>query len=283
MSMKAIVSPLRKISFAIACLATMALVAPQYAKAQCSADNSAFKSGETLQYELFFNWKFVWIKVGSATWNITQTTYNGKPTFCTTLTTRTSQKADKYFMMRDKLTSYRSLNLVPIYYQKDAHEGGTLRQEKVWYSYPNGECSVKSWYRRDKNEPCEQTYQSRYCCFDMLSMMLRARSFDPSKYKVGQRIPFLMTEGRHIEWRTLVYRGKKNFKMEGKTTTYRCLVFSYLEKENGKEKEIVKFYVTDDSNHLPVRIDLNLRFGTAKAYLCGMAGVRHPQTSIIKK
>ena len=65
--------------------------------------------------------------------------------------------------------------------------------------------------------------------------------------------------------------------------TYRCLVFSYLEKEDGKEKEIVTFYVTDDKNHLPVRIDMNLNFGTAKAYLTGSTGVRNPQTSIIKK
>lgn len=281
--MKAIVSPFYRKKLAMLCLLAACLLMPRGAAAQCSANNSAFKSGETLQYQLFFNWKFVWIKVGSATWNITQTTYKGNPSFCTTLTTRTSEKADKYFMMRDKLTSYCALNLVPLYYQKDAYEGGTLRQEKVWYNYPNGECAVKSWYRRDKNEPSEQTYQSRYCCFDMLSMMLRARSFDASNFKVGHRIPFIMTEGRHIEWRTLVYRGKKNFKMEGRNVTYRCLVFSYLEKEKGKEKEIVKFYVTDDANHLPVRIDLNLNFGTAKAYLTGMTGVRHPQTSIIKR
>lgn len=281
--MKAIVYSLKKSFLLTACIAAAVLSAPQQAKAQCSADNSAFKSGETLQYELFFNWKFVWIKVGSATWNVTQTTYNGKQAFCTTLTTRTSQKADKFFIMRDKLTCYTALNLVPLYYQKEAYEGGTMRQEKVWYSYPNGECALKTWYRRNKNEPKEQTYQSRYCCFDMISMVLRARSFNASTYKVGQRIPFLMTEGGDIEWRTLIYKGKKNFKMEGRSTTYRCLVFSYVEKVKGKEKEIVKFYVTDDANHLPVRLDLNLNFGTAKAYLSGMTGLRHPQTSIVKK
>lgn len=281
--MKTIVSKINRAFLATVCALTALTYVPLQASAQCSADNSAFKSGETLQYELFFNWKFVWIKVGSATWNVTQTTYGGRQAFCTTLTTRTSQRADKFFMMRDRLTSYCALNLVPLYYQKDANEGGTFRQEKVWYTYPNGQCSLKTWYRRNQNEPSEQTYSSRYCCFDMLSMMLRARSFDPSNYKVGQRIPFLMTQGRHIEWRTLVYKGKKNFKMEGRTTTYRCLVFSYVENEKGKEKEIVKFYVTDDANHLPVRLDLNLNFGTAKAYLCGMTGVRHPLTSIIKK
>ena len=61
-----------------------------------------------------------------------------------------------------------------------------------------------------------------------------------------------------------------------------CLVFSFMETENGKEKEIVRFYITDDANHIPVRLDLNLSFGTAKAYLTGATGLRNPQTSKVK-
>lgn len=253
------------------------------AQAQCSASNFAFQSGETLQYELYFNWKFVWMKVGSATWNVTKTVYGGKEAFRTTLATRTSKQADKYFVMRDRLTSYVGTDLVPLFYQKDANEGGTVRKEKVWYSYPGGQCAMKMWYQRNDNEPVQKSHQSKYCAFDMLSMMLRARSFDATNMKPGHRIPFLMAEGREVEWRSLVYRGKKNFKVEGRTTTYRCLVFSYMEKVKGKEKEIVKFYVTDDKNHLPVRLDMNLNFGTAKAYLVGLSGVRNPQTALIKK
>ncbi|MBR1732695.1 MAG: DUF3108 domain-containing protein [Alloprevotella sp.] len=266
-----------------AILVAVVLAAARPAPAQCSAPNTAFQSGETLQYELYFNWKFVWVKVGSATWNITKSVYAGKPAYCTTLVTRGSKQADKYFTMRDKLTSYTSLSLVPLFYQKDAHEGGAFRQEKVWYSYPSGQCALKMFYQRDQLEPKNSTYESKHCAFDMLSMMLRARSFDASAMKPGHRIPFLMAEGKRAEWRTLVYRGKKNFKMEGRTTTYRCLVFSYLEKEKGREREIVTFYVTDDANHLPVRLDMNLKFGKAKAYLSGLSGVRNPQTAIVKK
>lgn len=72
-------------------------------------------------------------------------------------------------------------------------------------------------------------------------------------------------------------------KMEGRTTTYRCLVFDYLEKEDGKEKRIVTFYVTDDANHLPVRLDMYLNFGTAKAFLSGCRGLRNPMGALVKK
>ena len=101
-------------------------------------------------------------------------------------------------------------------------------------------------------------------------------------YKVGQKIKFPMADGGKVEEQTLIYRGKKNFKMEESKTKYRCLVFSFVEYEDGKEKEVVTFYITDDKNHLPVRLDMYLRFGSAKAFLTDAKGVRNPQTAIIK-
>lgn len=91
-----------------------------------------------------------------------------------------------------------------------------------------------------------------------------------------------MATGRRIEEQTLIYRGKKNFEAED-DTKYRCLVFSLVEYDKkGKEKEVITFYVTDDKNHLPVRLDLYLNFGSAKAFLKTVKGNRHPLTSIIK-
>ena len=71
--------------------------------------------------------------------------------------------------------------------------------------------------------------------------------------------------------------------MENSNTTYRCLVFSFVEKnKEGKEKDIVTFYITDDKNHLPVRLDMNLNFGTAKAFLTGARGLRNPQDAKLR-
>jgi hypothetical protein len=46
--------------------------------AQCPTKNTAFNSGEHLEYDLYFNWKFIWIKVGSAEMDISITTYQGQ-------------------------------------------------------------------------------------------------------------------------------------------------------------------------------------------------------------
>ena len=65
--------------------------------------------------------------------------------------------------------------------------------------------------------------------------------------------------------------------------TYRCLKLAYLESENGKPyKKIVDFFVSDDANHIPVRLDLHLRFGSAKAFLIGYKGVKGEIKSRVK-
>lgn len=260
----------------------VALTAVMAGRAQCSSENTAFQSGETLVYDLYFNWKFVWIKVGSASMNTTSTTYGGKPAYRSYLITRGSKKADKIFVMRDTLVAYTGTDLVPRYYAKKAFEGDTYRKNEVWYSYPKGQCSVKMRYCKNNNPAEYNSHTSKYCAFDMISMLMRARSMSADGMKVGHRINFLMADGRSCEWKSIVFRGRKNFKVENTNTKYRCLVFSFVEKENGKEKDIVTFYITDDKNHLPVRLDMNLNFGTAKAFLTGVRGLRNPQSALIK-
>ena len=71
--------------------------------------------------------------------------------------------------------------------------------------------------------------------------------------------------------------------MEDQLVTDRCVGFSFVEKnKKGKEEDVITFYITDDKNHIPVRLDMNLNFGTAKAFLTGASGLRNPQDSRIK-
>ena len=67
--------------------------------------------------------------------------------------------------------------------------------------------------------------------------------------------------------------------LEDTKQKFRCLVFSFIEREDGKNHELIRFFVTDDKNHLPVRLDMFLSFGSAKAYLTGMKGLRNELTS----
>ena len=252
------------------------------AKAQCTAENTAFQSGEHVKYDLYFNWKFIWKKVGLASLTTFSTTYQSKPAYRFNLLSVGSKKTDFFFKMRDTLTCITSSRLEPVYFRKGAEEGDRYTVDEVWFSYKNGKCIADQRRMRRERDTVKSKDQSDECIFDMLSILMRARSFDVSDYKVGDKILFDMATGTKVEQQTLIYRGRKNFKAEN-GVKYRCLVFSLVEYKKGKEKEVITFYVTDDKNHLPVRLDLYLNFGSAKAFLREIKGNRHPLTSIIEK
>jgi hypothetical protein len=250
--------------------------------AQCAVQNDAIQAGEALTYQLKFNWKFIWVDAGVARMDMQATSYQGKPAFRCSLTSVSNRKVDAFFKMRDTLTCITTHRLEPLYFRKGAEEGDRYTVDEVRFSYKDGKCIAKQSRMRRGHDTKSSTDTSDRCIFDMLSILLQARSYKAEDYQVGDRIHFDMATGTKVEEQTLIYRGKKNFKAED-GVKYRCLVFSLVEYKKGKEKEVITFYVTDDDNHLPVRLDLYLNFGSAKAFLKTIKGNRHPLNSIVSK
>ena len=215
-------------------------------QAQCGIHNTAFKSGEYLSYDLYFNWKFVWVKVGTASMS---------------------------------LLCYTTTDITPLYYRKGAREGKRYYVDELWYSYPKGNSHLKM-HRIDADGK-HHWKQAEYkdCIYDMMSIFLRARNFDTSKLRKGENIPMPISDARHLSNSWLKYGGKTTLKMKNSNAKFRCLIFSFIEREDGKNHELIRFFVTDDKNHLPVRLDMFLSFGSAKAYLTGMKGLRNELTS----
>jgi hypothetical protein len=97
--------------------------------------------------------------------------------------------------------------------------------------------------------------------------------------KKGDKIAMPISDASGPSHSWLTYRGKETFKLDATKEKFRCLVFSFIERENGENHELIRFYVTDDQNHIPVRLDMFLSFGSAKAYLRSYKGVRSAMTS----
>ncbi len=251
-----------------------------HAAAQCEHENKAFSPGEQLDYDLYFNWKFIWVKAGSAHYKIAAATYRQAEALRTDLIFKGSKRLNAVFPMQDTLVSYTTPALAPLYFRKGSNEGKHYTVDEVWYSYEGNRSRVQQKFLDRHGSWHDTSHESDECNYDMLSILNVARSFDTSAYREGRRIHFPMATGKKVEQQTLIYKGKKDFKAND-GVTYRCLVFSLLDYDvRDKEKELLRFYVTDDDNHLPVRIDFYLRFGTAKAYYTRGKGLRHPQNAI---
>lgn len=246
--------------------------------AQCTFRNTAFKSGEFLSYNLYYNWKFVWVKAGTASMSTVQSTYHGKQAYRSSLITRGNDKVDDFFVLRDTLLCYCGTDMAPLYYRKGAREGKRYTVDEVFYSYPDGKCHVNQ--HRQKNDGSHQWQKHAYedCVFDMMNIFLRARSFDPSNWKNGYTVKFPIADGNGRTPAQIKFAGKETIKADN-GLKYRCLKLAYMEYEDGKYKKIVDFYVSDDDNHIPVRLDMFLKFGSAKAFLVGMKGIRSKMTS----
>ncbi len=253
--------------------------------AQCTIDNVSFTDYESLTYDLYYNWKFIWVKAGLAYFDTSKISYKGVPAYKTYLVTKGNNRLDDYFVLRDTLLAYYGMDVQPLYFRKGAREGKRYTVDEVFFSYVDGESKVRQhymdrhgkhhWYNRDGGGQC---------IYDMIGYLQRARNFDAKGWKKGKTIPFLMADGDDIKRCQLRYRGKETYKMDNTGETFRCLVLSFMEfeDEGKKYKEIVRFYVTDDKNHIPVRLDLFLRFGSAKAFLRYYSGVRNPLTARIE-
>ena len=242
-------------------LAAIMLMMPTNINAQ------AFQSGETLEYKLYFNWQFIWVNAGTATMTINERDYHGQKAYRCALTTRTSDKLDKYFRMRDSLICYTTLDYKPLYYRKGASEGKRYYVDELLYKYNrNGTCTVTMKELTSRGEHLQKQHTTKTYVYDMLSIFLRARNYSPDGWQKGYTILFPLADGNGVKTAKLRFQGRSKIKAEN-GHRYNCLELSYLENDNGRDREVVRFYVTDDSRHIPVRLDLFLKFGTAKAYL----------------
>lgn len=238
-------------------------------QAQCTYENKAFSGYEGINYNLYFNWQFVWIKAGTASMVTQPIMYYGKKAYRSSLVTKSSAKVDKYFMMRDTIMAYFSQNLTPLYYRKGAREGKRYYVDELWYTYPDGKCQTTTKHLTSSGEVWSQKATFDNCVSDMLNSFMRVRNMDPKGWKEGHVVPLDIAGGDKIIKAKLVYKGKKVVKADDKQK-YNCLVLSYIEKEDGKDHEIVRFFVSDDQRHIPIRLDLFLKFGSAKAFLSSM-------------
>jgi hypothetical protein len=245
-----------------------------------AANNTASKAGEVISYNLYYKWKLIWMKGGNAQMSTRSASWHGTPAYRMDLSCRTNSTADVVFKMRDTITSIVATNLIPLYYRKGSFEDGTYTLDQAWFTYSNKKCHIKQ-RRVRKGQVTNTAFNSNRNIYDMLSIIAYARSFNMSTFKVGQKIYLPVATGKRVESQTLTYGGISKVEADN-DLKYRCHVFTLWQKRDNKMKEVVTFYVTDDANKLPIRLDMYLKIGVAKVLLRSFKGVANPVTSQVK-
>jgi hypothetical protein len=149
------------------------------------------------------------------------------------------------------------------------YEGGYTKNENVTFN-PQSNTAVSK----------EGTFAVPNCIQDVLSSIYYARNIDFNKYKPGDKIPFSMFLDNEVYNLYIRYLGKEEIKTKyGKfrAIKFKPLLIKGTIFEGGEKMQV---WVSDDPNHIPLRVESPITVGSIKVDMMGYKNLRHGFTSL---
>ena len=239
----------------------------------CSAKNTSFKDGEKLTFRVYYNMGFVWITAGYADFTTKGEDMNGHKVYHITGDGKTARSYEWFYKVRDKYETYIDREtMLPARFVRDVNEGGYKINQDVTF-----------FQAKEQAISNQKVYTITKCTQDVLSAIFYARNIDYNKYKPGDKIPFNMFLDDKLYSLYIKYLGKED--IETKMGTYHAIkiVPLLIEGTLFKGGEKMTIWVSDDDNHLPLRVDSPILVGSIKVDLVSYDNLRNPFTSVIGK
>ncbi|CAN5272970.1 DUF3108 domain-containing protein [soil metagenome] len=237
----------------------------------CGIKNMSFKDGEVVTMKVFYSTLGMYIAAGEATFSTTLEKYNGKQTFHCVGEGKTYPFFDKFFKVRDKYETYIDTNtLLPIKFIRNVQEGDFKIYNNVTFNHKAGTAVSTNG-----------VFKVTSCIQDVISATYYARNIDFNKYKVGDKIPYDMFLDDDIYHLYITYIGKENIKTrygKFKAIKFKPLLVKGTMFQGGENMTI---WVSDDPNHLVLRIESPISVGSVKVDMMGYKNLRYPLTSLI--
>jgi hypothetical protein len=257
----------------LAVVITIVFSSPVFAQNDfCNVKNSSFQGGEKLTFHVFYNMSFVWIHAGTALFSTELDDVHGHNVFHITGDGTTQKSYEWFYKVSDRYETYIDKEtLLPVHFVRNVSEGNIKFNQDVWFNHKKLSASSNG-----------KNYCIPNCTQDVLSAIYYARNIDYDKYKPGDKIPFNMFLDDKVYNLYIKYVGKE--KIKTKMGTFRAIKIVPLLIEGtifeGGEKMTV--WVSDDENHLPLRVDSPILVGSIKVDLIAYDGLRNPFTSMLK-
>lgn len=237
----------------------------------CGSANDSYAIGEVVNFKIFYNVIGLYVDAGNASFSVSDGRVNGRPAYHVVGLGSSNPSYDWIFRVRDRYESYiDTSSLKPLRFIRHVEEGGFRKDEYVNFDrQANKAISTKG------------SYPISECMQDVLSSIYYARNLDFEKYKPGEKINFSMfldDEAHNIYIR---YLGKEVIKTRyGKFNAikFKPMLIKGTIFEGG---ELMTVWVSDDGNHIPLRIESPITVGSVKVDMMGYRNLRHPFKSLI--
>lgn len=249
---------------------------PQWAQAQCNVKNTAFKSGENIKYDLYFNYGIVNAKAGTGSLSVTESNYRGQPAYRTYMQLNTIGLAGNMYTVNDTLTSYVDMNLRPLLFTKEAFEGKDYSTERQSYSYKGNTINIRAMRTFRGEQKFDENVTTHKCTYDYLSILPYVRNLDYTGMKTGDKKHIQFLSGKDIVNMSVNYLGTSTIKAnDGKRYEVINISMTILDDAFKNPKDAIKASLTNDKNRIPVIIDTILKIGSVRAVLRDVSGVRN--------
>jgi hypothetical protein len=246
---------------------------------QCFDQNFAYKEGEILKYQAYYNWGFIWLNAGFVEFKVKQTSYLTRPVYYFDAYGSSHKSYDWIFKVRDHYESYLDKEtLQPLWYSQINYEGGYEVNNRYWFDYEKKKLVANT--QNSNRALMKDTLSLPACTFDLISVVYYCRNLDFSKLKKGDIVPIKSIIDNQFFDLYIRYLGKEKIKNKN-DIEYNCIKFSALLVEGTifKGGEDMYVWVTDDLNRIPILVQAKILIGSVKAYFESGEGIRNPMSA----
>lgn len=237
----------------------------------CGIKNTAFKADESVTMKVFYSTMGMYIGAGEATFTTTLERFNGKTAYHCVGEGKTYSFFDNFFKVRDRYETYiDTATMQPIKFIRNVDEGGYKIYNNVTFNHSAGTAVSTNGVFKTPN-----------CIQDVMSAMYYARNINFDKYKPNDKIPFDMFLDDEVYHLYIRYLGKETVKTKYgkfKAIKFKPLLIKGTMFQGGEK---MTAWISDDPNHLILRVESPITVGTVKVDMYGYKNLRYPLTSLI--
>jgi len=239
----------------------------------CTIPNIAFKAGEKVSFTVYYNVAGIYLNAGIATFTNTLETLNNKPVFHIVGEGKTNSTYDGLYKVRDKYETYiDTTTMQALKFVRNVNEGGYKKYQNVTFNKAANTAITN-----------DGVFNVPACVQDVVSAVFYARNIDFSRLRPEDKIAFSMFLDNEVYNMYIRYLGKETIKTKYgkfKAIKFKPLLIKGTIFEGGEQMTV---WVTDDGNHVPVRIESPIVVGKVLIDMMGYENLRHPLTSLVRK
>lgn len=239
----------------------------------CGIKNVAFQVEEQVTFKVFYAVAGIYVDAGNATFTSRLETINNRPVYHITGEGKTNSSYNLIYKVHDKYETYiDTATMQPLKFVRNVNEGGYKKYQNITFNKTANTAIAQ-----------DGVFKVPACVQDVVSAMYYARNIDFSKLRPEDKIPFSMFLDNEVFNMYIRYLGKEEIKTRyGKFNALKIkpLLLKGQIFDGGEQMTV---WVTDDANHIPVRVESPLVVGKVKIDMMSHANLRHPLTSLIKR